>query len=73
MKLLEVGHISNYYPIEPVIEVKEIINGNTSNAKLLLQKNGKYILRKLKDTKQAMTEFLISNELLKHNISPAIL
>lgn len=73
MELFDLSRVSNYYPISPVIEVKEISKGNTSNAKLVVTVDGKYILRKLKDSTQAITEFLISKALLKQNISPKIL
>src|SRR5690625_4689521 len=74
MNLLDIiDQLSNYYPIKPVIEVKEISQGNTSNAKLIVTMDSKYILRKLKDSKQAMTEFIISKALSKQNISPTIL
>ncbi|MGV3464499.1 MAG: phosphotransferase [Heyndrickxia sp.] len=73
MDLLEFKKLSDHYPIKKVMEVKEIGNGNTSNAKLVITMDGSYILRKVRDTKQAITEFLISKALLKQNISPNIL
>lgn len=55
------------------MEIKEIRKGNTSNTHLVVTLDGKYIFRKLKDTKQAMAEFLLSKALVKQNISPMLL
>lgn len=71
--MLVVEDLPTYYSISPVIEVVDINKGNTSNAKLEITVDGKYILRKLKDTKQATTEFLLSKGLSDYNISPRIL
>lgn len=73
MLSISLEEISNYYPISPVIEIKELNQGTTSEAKLVITKNTKYIFRKLRNIEQAETEFLLSEELSKHNISPSIL
>lgn len=73
MNLLELKLLSYYYPIQPVIEIKNIKSGNSSDAKWIITADGKYILRKLKDTKQAITEFKVSAALSNSNISPTIL
>lgn len=73
MNLLELKLLSYYYPIQPVIEIKNIKSGNSSDAKCIITADGKYILRKLKDTKQAIAEFKVSEALSALNISPTIL
>ena len=56
-----------------MIEVHEINQGNTSSANLVVTENEKYILRRLKDTSQAVAEFMISEALIQQDISPEIL
>jgi thiamine kinase-like enzyme len=68
-----IDEIMNEYSIGDIVQTRELTQGNTSNARLIVTPNGKFILRKLKDTKQAMTEFTISNELLTYRISSEIL
>ena len=70
---MDLKELSNYYPINQVILVKELGRGNTSDAKLIETNDSKYILRKLKNTEQAMTEYVISKALFQQNICPIIL
>lgn len=65
--------LSNYYPIKPVINVKDMDNGNTSRAKKIVTTNGNYILRKINNSNQATTEYVISKRLAEIGISPLIL
>ncbi|MEK3731884.1 phosphotransferase [Paenibacillus sp. FSL M8-0334] len=73
MDCFDFRRLHDYYPITPVIEIKEISTGNTSNARLVVTMDNKYIVRKLRDTEQAITEFRISTALQEHAISPTIL
>ena len=65
--------ILKQFSIDDVIEIKEIGAGNTSEAMLVMTDAGKYILRKMRDTSQAMTEYAISEALKEYNLSPEIL
>lgn len=65
--------LSSFYPIKAVVEVKEIGKGISSDAKLVVTSIEKYILRRIKDPKQAITEYKVSKVLSRHNISPEIL
>lgn len=63
----------NYYPIKPVKIAKGIEEGISSDAKLVVTSDAKYILRRVKDTKQAETEYKISKVLSIQNITSDIL
>ena len=65
--------LSNDFAIYPVQELTEIGKGISSNAKLVVTLDRKYILRKVIDRKQAITEYKISKALSELNISSDIL
>ncbi|WP_342539536.1 hypothetical protein MHI39_14590 [Heyndrickxia sp. FSL K6-6286] len=65
--------ILNEYSIGKILRVSNMNQGNTSNAKLINNSQDKYILRKIKDKKQAITEYFISKKLLKYQITSEIL
>ncbi|GIN37233.1 phosphotransferase [Heyndrickxia oleronia] len=65
--------ILNEYSIRNILSASNMNQGNTSSAKLINTSQDKYILRKIKDKKQAITEYLISKKLLKHQITSEIL
>lgn len=65
--------ILNEYSIGEILRVSNMNQGNTSNAKLINTSQDKYILRKIKDKKQAITEYFISKKLLKYQITSEIL
>lgn len=65
--------ILNEYSIGKILSASNMNQGNTSNAKLINTSQDKYILRKIKDKKQAITEYLITKKLLKHQITSEIL
>ncbi|WP_162297930.1 phosphotransferase [Halalkalibacillus sediminis] len=73
MNLRELTRLSKDYAIKPVIGVQNITEGNTSEALTVITLDQKYILRKVKDREQAITEYHISEELNKRNVSPKIL
>lgn len=64
--------ISNYY-IENISKIEAINKGNTSNAIYILSDNGEWILRKLKDKNQGISEYTISNILINDSICPEII
>jgi Ser/Thr protein kinase RdoA (MazF antagonist) len=65
--------IMHEYSIDNIVQISELTQGNTSSPRLIVTSSDKFILRRLKDTKQAITEFLISNVLSTHGISPIIM
>lgn len=65
--------ILNDFGIYPVREIKEVGKGISSDAKLIITSDRKYILRKVRDKKQAITEYKISKALSELNISSKIL
>ncbi|GGE60345.1 phosphotransferase [Priestia taiwanensis] len=60
------------YPIQPIVQIAELKKGNTSRPILITTTNNTYVLRRIKDIKQAKTEFLISKALSEYKISSTI-
>lgn len=57
---MNLNYLSRFYGIDSIIETKQLNSGNSSAAKMIMTTDKTYILRKLRDEKQAMTEYLIS-------------
>lgn len=65
--------LSNDFEICPVQEIRDVGNGISSDAKLIITLDRKYILRKVRDKKQAITEYKISKALSELKVSSDIL
>ncbi|MDT8978859.1 aminoglycoside phosphotransferase family protein [Paenibacillus sp. chi10] len=61
------------YSIGQVIYIEPLAKGTSSDAKLVVASEGKYVLRKLKSELQGKTEYEIANRLQSYNITPPIL
>lgn len=61
------------YHIGKILNVKSVNKGNTSDASYVLSDQGQWVLRKLKNIEQGVTEYAISNILSNDNICPRII
>lgn len=61
------------YSIGNILMIEPINKGNTSNAIYILSDKGKWILRKLKNKNQGVSEYTISNILANDSICPRII
>lgn len=61
------------YTIKSITQIKSLDKGKTSEAKLIVTTDNRYILRKMRDEKQAYTEYLISKKLAAVGITSEII
>ncbi|MBG9735664.1 hypothetical protein ABD86_22745 [Paenibacillus alvei] len=61
------------YSIGQVISIEPLAKGTSSEAKLVVASEGKYVLRKLNSELQGKIEYEIANRLQSYNITPPIL
>ncbi|WP_019424506.1 phosphotransferase [Paenibacillus sp. OSY-SE] len=64
--------LSQHYPIGHVNLIDKMDQGMTSEARLVVTTEGRYILRKLKNEDQGMTEYNIYKRLEPYKITPEI-
>lgn len=60
------------YSIGKILMMQPINKGNTSDASYILSNKGQWVLRKLKNIEQGVTEYAISNILANDDICPKI-
>lgn len=70
---MESCELSTAYPIKSITQIETLDKGKTSEAKLIITTDKRYILRKMRDEKQAHTEYVISKKLAPLNIAPKIM
>ncbi|MFW5436797.1 hypothetical protein [Paenibacillus apiarius] len=66
------GLLSQHYPISRVLLIEKMGQGMTSEARLVVTTEGRYILRKLRDEEQGTTEYNIYKRLEPYKITPEI-
>lgn len=68
-----ISTLERAYSIGQIIRIEPLAKGTSSDAKLVVASDGKYVLRKLKSELQGKTEYELANRLLSYNITPPIL
>jgi aminoglycoside phosphotransferase (APT) family kinase protein len=68
-----ISTLERAYSIGQIIRIEPLAKGTSSDAKLVVASDGKYVLRKLKSELQAETEYKLANRLQSYNITPPIL
>jgi len=68
-----ISTLERAYSIGQIIRIEPLAKGTSSDAKLVVASDGKYVLRKLKNELQGETEYKLANRLQSYNITPSIL
>lgn len=68
-----ISTLERAYSIGQIIRIEPLAKGTSSDAKLVVASDGKYVLRKLKNELQGETEYKLANRLQSFNITPPIL
>lgn len=61
------------YPISEVMDIQEVHLGMSSAARRVVTSSGSYILRCIRNSKQALTEYMVARALSEHNMTANIL